>query len=42
MKDDYTANSHNITHTFGWEGYIFELGSERVKRLNVVSALCNK
>ena len=35
MKDDYTANSHYITYTFlrGWENVLFELGSERVKRL---------
>ena len=40
MKDDYTTNSHYITHTFslkGWENVLFELGSERVHKDGVAA-----
>ena len=35
MKDDYTSNSHYLTHSSlkGWENALFELQSERVNQL---------
>ena len=38
MKDDYTTNSHYLTHTFlleCWENVLFELGSERVRAVKI-------